>query len=239
MEEDDGPVYEKFLTIVGDRRPTISEIGVSTGEYPNLLLGGVCIGPCFHMIGDTVSLQFLEVSDKCKSVTGYSSQEIKQTGWDFHFQFMHQDDVDHCLQLIQLAWEYLNRLPGTLKKDYVCSFYYRGLKKDGTIIKIQHQVVNFELDKNKIITKAYILMTDVSHLDIPDTVKLSMMNPITNSFFSANASNTGFTPDIGLLSKREKTILQLMIEGFSSYEIGDKLFISFHTVRTHRKNILK
>ncbi|MDH5476424.1 MAG: response regulator transcription factor, partial [Cyclobacteriaceae bacterium] len=41
------------------------------------------------------------------------------------------------------------------------------------------------------------------------------------------------------LSKRELDIIRLLAEGLTSPEIGEKLFISEHTVRTHRKNILR
>lgn len=39
------------------------------------------------------------------------------------------------------------------------------------------------------------------------------------------------------LTKREKEILKLIAEGFSSQQIADKLFISLRTVETHRLNI--
>jgi DNA-binding CsgD family transcriptional regulator len=39
------------------------------------------------------------------------------------------------------------------------------------------------------------------------------------------------------LTKREKELVQLIAEGFSSQEIADKLFISLRTVETHRLNI--
>lgn len=41
------------------------------------------------------------------------------------------------------------------------------------------------------------------------------------------------------LSKREKEIMQLIIDGFDSQAIAEKLFISLHTVQSHRKNIFK
>jgi len=41
------------------------------------------------------------------------------------------------------------------------------------------------------------------------------------------------------LSKREKSILELLAKGFINKEIAEKLFISIHTVTTHRKNIVK
>ncbi len=41
------------------------------------------------------------------------------------------------------------------------------------------------------------------------------------------------------LSEREIEIIQSLAEGLSSADIADKYFISLHTVKTHRKNILK
>ncbi len=39
------------------------------------------------------------------------------------------------------------------------------------------------------------------------------------------------------LSIREVDVLQLIVQGFTNKEIGDKLSISLNTVLTHRKNI--
>jgi len=41
------------------------------------------------------------------------------------------------------------------------------------------------------------------------------------------------------LSDRELEIMKLIVKEFSSTEIAEKLFISFNTVETHRKNIYK
>ena len=41
------------------------------------------------------------------------------------------------------------------------------------------------------------------------------------------------------LSERELEIIKLMSEGMTSSEIAEKLFLSDHTVKTHRKNILR
>ncbi|PCH88413.1 MAG: hypothetical protein COB88_03935 [Flavobacteriales bacterium] len=40
------------------------------------------------------------------------------------------------------------------------------------------------------------------------------------------------------ISTRELEIVRLIAEGFTNKEIGDRLFISTHTVMTHRKNIM-
>lgn len=41
------------------------------------------------------------------------------------------------------------------------------------------------------------------------------------------------------LTKREIEIIRMIVQGKSALEISETLFLSYHTVRTHRKNILK
>jgi len=40
------------------------------------------------------------------------------------------------------------------------------------------------------------------------------------------------------ISERELEVLQLIAEGFTTKQIADKLHLSFHTVMTHRKNMM-
>lgn len=44
--------------------------------------------------------------------------------------------------------------------------------------------------------------------------------------------------NIPVLSSREKEVLQLIADGLTNPQIADKLFISLHTVDSHRKNLL-
>lgn len=59
----------------------------------------------------------------------------------------------------------------------------------------------------------------------------------TSSFTLDLTSDTDDQAD--LLSKREIEIIKLVVSGHTSAEISEALFISEHTVRTHRRNIFK
>lgn len=63
-------------------------------------------------------------------------------------------------------------------------------------------------------------------------VTLSLLNKTQNSSQDSSQQNE-------LLTDRETEIVQLIAEGFSNKEIGNKLFISHRTVDTHRTNIMK
>ncbi len=47
-----------------------------------------------------------------------------------------------------------------------------------------------------------------------------------------------FSCEAVVISKRESEIITLIAEGFTNAQIAEKLFLSAHTINTHRKNIM-
>ena len=120
-------------------------------------------------------------------------------------------------------------------------------KMDGNILVIS---TSEEYEKSgtfirQILFSAGHLQFLTLHLDIPsdysnqfinlsDTSALICykVNEILNSFISITARETDTE-----LTKREIEVLQLLTKGYSNKEIADQLFVSTHTVISHRKNI--
>lgn len=67
---------------------------------------------------------------------------------------------------------------------------------------------------------------------LDDTVNDIVIQSVTNS------SKQKLSPNLPQLSRREKDVLRLIVEEFTTQEIADKLYISFGTVETHRRNML-
>jgi DNA-binding NarL/FixJ family response regulator len=67
---------------------------------------------------------------------------------------------------------------------------------------------------------------------LDDTVNEIVLNSVAN-----NGSEKSVNP-FPKLSRREKDVLNLILEEYTTQEIADKLFISFGTVETHRRNML-
>lgn len=57
--------------------------------------------------------------------------------------------------------------------------------------------------------------------------------------FSGKPPSTEKDTATPMLSPREKEIIHLISEGMTNQKIAEKLFLSFHTIKTHRKNIIK
>ena len=66
-----------------------------------------------------------------------------------------------------------------------------------------------------------------------ESVNDIIINSITQTEKSKRISNTFPT-----LSRRERDVLELILKEYTTQEIADKLFISFGTVETHRRNML-
>jgi DNA-binding NarL/FixJ family response regulator len=108
-----------------------------------------------------------------------------------------------------------------------------------------------ELQSNEIIAKG-LKMGITSHLlkdcdqdEIVEAIyKTSkgekfMCGKITNAVLNEKTVNTSEYSCEGMnISDREMEIITLIAEGYSNKEVADKLFLSTHTITTHRKNIM-
>ena len=103
---------------------------------------------------------------------------------------------------------------------YHQTYYVRSLLSD-TIINCVHFNSNYK-DIVKMMKYNVNLIEVTTNKKVDQTTYFKTLNPIIDS-----------------LTKRELEIIKLIAAGFRDKEIAEYLFISFHTVRTHRKNILK
>lgn len=73
---------------------------------------------------------------------------------------------------------------------------------------------------------------EIIHVDDERDLILNKLRSVIEPALGSEQNCNG-----GELSEREKTIVSLVAKGFTNKEIADNLFLSLHTVTTHRKNI--
>lgn len=123
------------------------------------------------------------------------------------------------------------------RKNYKIINDYRIKNKKGDLVRVvdQHQVLELDSQGNIWLSLCLIDISPDQNRD--QGVKSSIVNFKTGELIWEDMANEEVEQPV--LSVREKEILSLIKEGFQSKEIAQKLFLSVHTVNTHRQRILE
>lgn len=82
----------------------------------------------------------------------------------------------------------------------------------------------------------------MSHFEVENNLFLPEVERLENTLM-ANVADTVVDPEeehdpqLEVLSEREKEIVRYVALGMSNKEIADRLYLSVHTVTTHRRNL--
>lgn len=148
---------------------------------------------------------------------------------------VHPDDLCPLVKNGIAALKFLHANKENLQ-DYKMISEFRIRNAIGQYVRVVEQYTLLEKDKSG---NAWL---SLSVLDLsPDqssfkTVRGHILNVKENKFFSIENLSSRKTSD---LTTREIAVLQLIKEGLLSKEISEQLFISVHTVNTHRQRILE
>jgi DNA-binding CsgD family transcriptional regulator len=94
-------------------------------------------------------------------------------------------------------------------------------------------------DINGNITHLLGVCNDITQWKKNGSQLASLTSTVDQKYYLFHSDNTSAIKPKSILSKRELEIVKLMAEGCSSKHIADKLFISFHTVNTHRQKMIE
>ncbi len=190
----------------------------------------------YYFIFDCIDHKILSISEDLPLVLGYNTEEFNI---ELFFNSIHPEDKDLFIRHEQAALDFCLKLPLEKQKNFKIVHDYRLKKKNGSYIRILQQTAAYEINESCVL-KTIIQHTDIStikssgasELHFIDLVGTDSVYQVQVSYFNSELQHIQFT-------KREKDILKLLDKAWTSEKIAEKLFISVHTVRTHRKNLLK
>jgi DNA-binding CsgD family transcriptional regulator len=141
---------------------------------------------------------------------------------------------------IKTAIENDLHLQTRLRDDAILNYRIKGPKGDWKTIL--HQSIALQVNEAGKIQYVLCVHSDITFLNpnIDDQVSFIGLNG-EPTYYATIGEQDEFQQngDISLISDREKEIIMLLAAGLSSKQIGGQLFISPHTVDTHRRNLLK
>jgi DNA-binding CsgD family transcriptional regulator len=182
------------------------------------------------------NLEIEFVSKEVEEVMGYSPSDINIP---FMNQNIHPEDLPWFLTFGKIIISFFSRLPLEKLKKYKVRYDIRIRKKNGEYARMLYQGILIEHDQEGKFLRTLNVHSDISYLKHDGKPTLSIVGMDGEpSYIDVGAENM-FKESNDDLSKREKQVLILLIEGRPSKEIGSRLHISKQTVDTHRKNMLR
>lgn len=134
-------------------------------------------------------------------------------------------------------------------RDYKAIYFLRLKDAKGNYRKIMHQATPVTVNKEGRVEHLLCIQTDVSKLQVGHSDRVSLINlKGGTSYYNLDPTPGKFQPELAakaanslmdVLTTREIEVIELLARGYNAEEIGDYLGVSFNTVRTHRKNMLK
>lgn len=231
-------IYEAYLKELKSAaeisREEIKQILQHFGVMPN---HGISSNMLFYILNlHTHKYEF--ISPASIALMGYAPEVFYSRGTALLPDLIHPIDF---LQLTTNIFPQMNRvvteLAGPERGKAIFELHYRIRHTNGKIVNCVEQSSYAKFDQQYVPLISSGIVMEASPLAAPSGVRglvrlLKDHEQITlyDQFYNYN--------DFGL-SKREKEIILLLTQGKTSKEIAEKLFISEHTARQHRKNILK
>ena len=180
-------------------------------------------------------------SKNVKAILGYDSEEYMNGGLSFEYSTLNNIHSDIITTNIFPAYiEYCIKYAANEEvKQLRFSYEYMVNTKSGRKIWCAHQSTIIKLDANGHPILNLFFISDISDTKKDDLINFNISKKDENGVYETIHSIAYETRKLTLLSSREMQILKLLCEGNSTPKIADKLNLSEHTVKTHRKNILQ
>ncbi len=231
--------YEEFLEICNSipRTSRLPELWKTLkNEHPGKGLN-LPFGTC---IIDYATKKYAYLSDNSGDILTYSKEEYIAGGLDSHAVNFHPEDREiFDNQIFRDIREFWNNIPAEEIPMYRFSFNQRQFIKDGAIIQILQHSTYLEPQHSGTPALNLLTFSDISDFKSDKSMVLSVSRFVSGEGYVKVCSKT-YTQSTNIpFSARESEILKLSLNGLTSQSIADKLFLSIHTVKNHKRNMME
>jgi DNA-binding CsgD family transcriptional regulator len=135
--------------------------------------------------------------------------------------------------------EFWKNLPPEKVFKYKTRYDFRISCKNNQYKRLLQQVAVIQSDEEGAVLRTFVIFTDISELKKTNKMVLSIIGLEGEPSYIDIQPVRALVPHKSILTKREREIFQLLIDGYKSADIAQMLFLSLHTVHTHRRNIFR
>jgi DNA-binding CsgD family transcriptional regulator len=190
----------------------------------------------FFYLFDFVQMRYLYCSESIRDIMGgFTARDWIERGPEWVLTRVYHEDVRRLMDLHKALFDFYYALPVGERLEYKYGWECRLVRKDEKVIWLMQQGSFIEVDREGRPMLTFDTISETTHHKKDNSMTLTMFrhsdNPTLKLYFPITGS--------GPFTKREIELIKLLSDGYSSKEIAEKLFISPHTVDTHRRNMLK
>lgn len=200
------------------------------------------VAPYFWLIPNQEDMTLVAASDNIRTLTPYTKEDWIQQDSNFWMRTMHQDDQGFLGAFISMAVKVQETLTKKNADNVRLNIYCRMLDASSNFRWVLIQFPKKYFNEYGEISSTLILTTDLSHLQMDFKCMMTLVDPSDNKFdfYSTSIKTQKILPlELPSITKREHNILLLMTRGLNSPEIAEQLFLSYHTVENHKRNLRK
>lgn len=162
-----------------------------------------------------------------------------QKSIDFHeLQFHVEDRMLWCEETFPDIMKFIDTVSAADFPDYRFIFNHRYVRKDGSITQFMHEG-SVVFKENQLLPVLNLkVFFEIADIKTDETIVLTIFRYIESIGYQKV-----FTKEYGrygssLLTQRELEIIRLCSEGLSSKMIAEKLNLSIHTVKNHKRHCM-
>jgi DNA-binding CsgD family transcriptional regulator len=187
---------------------------------------------------------YLYASDSSKSMFGLDPATLtKEGGMQTAVNVFHPDHAKQFSNIILPTFLDFckDNIANNGVKKMKLSFTNKLMTPSGNYRWFFHQITMLDTDQNGMPLIALKLIKDIDYTKTDNNISLTISKRNEAGIYEILCEKTlqSSSENAVAITTREREIIQLTSQGLSSKSIADELFISEHTVNTHKKNMLR
>lgn len=185
---------------------------------------------------DYETMKFEYVSDNPLFLSGYSSEEVLEMGYEFYFKNVPKEDLELLSLINDLGFDFYYQLPkNDERKLYSISYDFHLKGKYDKPILINHKLTPLFLSENGSVWKSLCIVS-ISHNKNAGNVVIHKQG--SDVFWTLDLlEKVWIAENKSKLKGKELEILRLYAQGLTINQIAERIFVSSDTVKYYRRKI--
>jgi len=220
--------------------PVNSTISPDVEVIGHKLYGNFPVNFFSSCLVDYSGKQFSCIHDHCKEHNLCFTEDLLADDFNFHeLQFHPEDRMLWCEQVFPDILKYIGSEPYVKTSDYRFIFNHRYIRKDGSISQFMHEGSITFVDNKCLPALNLKVFFEIADIKSDETIVMTIFRYSAEHGYRKVMTKKYSNIHNSLLSLRELEIVKFCHEGLSSKMIADKLKLSIHTVKNHKRNCME